>query len=93
MPNGTRQKTMPIVGERWNNDARKTPCWQCKERHHKCHATCERYLKDVEEQKKAKTEIQQAVGTDRFFEDMKKPKSPKRLTVRGGTRCRTSPKR
>lgn len=86
---------MPILGEPWNNDSRKTPCWQCKERHHKCHATCERYLKDQEMERAAKKKASEFAATDRLMNDAKKPRRRKRpwSMTEGELPCKKYPRR
>lgn len=89
------ENVMPVLGEPWNNDARKTPCWQCKERHPKCHATCERYLKDQEIERAAKEKAKAYAATDRMFKDAKRPRRRRKpwTMTEGELPCRKYPKR
>lgn len=39
--------------DKWlHTNARKSPCYMCKERHHKCHSDCDRYLEFKEKRSK-----------------------------------------
>ena len=89
------ENIMPVLGEPWNNDARKTPCWQCTERHPKCHATCERYLKDQEIERAAKEKAKAYAATDRMFKDAKRPRRRRKpwTMTEGELPCRKYPKR
>lgn len=88
---------MPIVGERWNNDARKTPCYHCPDRteYGRCHATCERYLKDQEIERAAKKKASEFAATDRLMNDAKKPRRRKRpwSMTEGELPCKKYPRR
>lgn len=39
--------------DKWlHTNARKSPCYMCKERHHKCHSDCNHYLEFKAEREK-----------------------------------------